>query len=65
MKMKDLQKAKEFIENRIELDNNLLDTIQAIKQDEYKIQEEMNALKTAHKLIIRELRKEYKTGGNQ
>lgn len=65
MKIKDLLKAKNFIEERINLDNNLIDTIQAIKQDETKLFEEVQALKTALKLVKRELRKEYKTGGNQ
>lgn len=61
MKIKDLQKAKEFLENRIELDNNLLDTIQAIKRDEVNLLEEIRIYKLIHKLIIHELKKNYKT----
>jgi hypothetical protein len=60
-KIKDLLKSKEYIENRIELDSTLLQTIQQIKQDETKLQDEIQALKTALKLIKKELRIEYKT----
>ena len=63
MKMKDLQKAKQLMEDKIKLNNTLLETIQAIKQDETNLQYENEIYKHIHKLIIRELRKKYKTGG--
>ena len=60
MKIQDLLKAKEVTEKKLELNRNLLQTIQAFKQDEEKLQEEIRADKLILKLInskIKENRK--------
>lgn len=60
MKIQDLLKAKEVTEKKLELNRNLLQTIQAFKQDEEKLQEEIKADKLILKLInskIKENRK--------
>lgn len=60
MRTQDLLKAKEVTEKKLELNRNLLQTIQAFKQDEETLQEEIKADKLILKLInskIRENRK--------
>lgn len=57
--LKNLIKAKEMIEKKRKLNNNLLEIIQAIKQDETVLKEENEAYEVALRLIRRELRKEY------
>jgi len=59
-KIKRLLKSKELIENKINLNNTLLETIKAFKQDETKLNEENRAYKVALGLIKKELRNEYR-----
>ena len=57
--IKNLLKAKELIEKKLELNNNLLETIKAIKQDENSLKEENEAYEIALKLIKKKLKEEY------
>ena len=56
MKIQDLFKAKEITEKKLELNRNLLQTIQALKQDEVSIQEEIKADKLILKLINKQIK---------
>ena len=58
--IKKLLKAKELIEKKISLNNNLIETIKLLRQDENNIKEENEAYTIALKLIKKNLRKEYK-----
>lgn len=58
--IKSLLNAKKLIENKIRLNNSLIETIQTLKQDETNLQEENEAYTVALKLIKKDLRKEYK-----
>ena len=57
--IKNLLKAKELIEKKLELNNNLLETIKAIKQDENSLKEENEAYEIVLKLIKNKLKEEY------
>lgn len=57
--IKNLLKAKELIEKKINLNNNLIETIKVLRQDENNLKEENEAYEIALKLIKRDLRKEY------
>lgn len=57
--IKSLLKAKELIEKKLELNNNLLETIKAIKQDENSLKEENEAYEIALKLINKKIKEEY------
>ena len=57
--IKTLLKAKELIEKKLELNNNLIETIKVLRQDEDSLKEENKAYEIALKLIIKELREEY------
>ena len=57
--IKSLLKAKELIEKKLELNNNLLETIKAIKQDENSLKEENEAYEIVLKLIKHKLKEEY------
>ena len=64
--IKNLLKAKELIEKKLELNNNLLETIKAIKQDENSLKEENEAYEIALKLIKKKIKEEYgKWGTNE
>lgn len=58
-KIQTLLKAKELIEKKINLNNNLIETIKVLRQDENNLKEENEAYEIALKLIKRDLRKEY------
>ena len=60
MSLKTLLEAKSYIENKIEQDYILLETIEALKQDETKLNEEIKALELSKSLIKSEIRKHYK-----
>ena len=57
--IKNLLKAKELIEKKLELNNNLLETIKAIKQDENSLKEENEAYEIELKLIKKKIKEEY------
>lgn len=59
-KLQNLLKAKEIINDKVDLNENLLITIQEIKQDEKTLQEECSAYRTIINLINREIKKEQK-----
>lgn len=61
MSLKILLEAKSYIENKIEQDYILLETIEALKQDETKLNEEIKALELSKRLIKSEIRK-YRKG---
>lgn len=61
MSLKILLEAKNYIEKKIEQDYILLETIEALKQDETKLNEEIKALKLSGKLIKSEIKK-YRKG---
>lgn len=61
MSLKILLEAKNYIEKKIEQDYMLLETIEALKQDETKLNEEIKALELSEKLIKSEIRK-YRKG---
>lgn len=50
-----LLRAKKIILNKIDLDKNLLNTIQQIKQDEKNLKEECTAYELILKLLDREI----------
>ena len=58
--IKNLLKAKELIEKKLELNNNLIEIIKVLKQDENTLKEENEAYTIALKLIKKDLRKQYK-----
>lgn len=58
--IKNLLKAKELIEKKLELNNNLIETIKVLRQDEISLKEENEAYEIALKLIKKKLREEYK-----
>lgn len=58
-KIQTLLKAKELIEKKIKLNNNLIETIKVLKEDEKGLKEEIEAYEIALKLIKRDLKKEY------
>ena len=57
--IKNLLKAKELIEKKLDLNNNLLETIKAIKQDENSLKAENEAYEIALKLIKKKIKEEY------
>ena len=58
--LKNLLKAKELIEKKINLNNNLLETIKVLRQDENNLKDENDAYKIALKLIKKRLKEEYR-----
>ncbi len=58
--IKNLLKAKELIEKKLELNNNLIEIIKVLKQDENTLKEENEAYTIVLKLIKKDLRKQYK-----
>ena len=58
--IKNLLKAKELIEKKLKLNNNLIETIKVLKEDENTLKEENEAYTIALKLIKKDLRKQYK-----
>lgn len=57
--IKNLLKAKELIEKKLELNNNLLETIKVLRQDENSLKEENEAYEIVLKLIKKKLKEEY------
>ena len=57
--IKNLLKAKELIEKKLELNNNLIETIKVLRQDENSLKEENEAYEIALKLIKKKIREEY------
>ena len=57
--IKNLLKAKELIEKKIDLNNNLLETIKVLRQDEDSLKEENEAYEIALKLIKKKIKEEY------
>lgn len=58
--IKKLLNAKELIEKKINLNNNLLETIKVLRQDENNLKEENDAYKLALKLIKKKIKEEYR-----
>ena len=58
--IKNLLNAKELIEKKINLNNNLLETIKVLTQDENNLKDENDAYKIALKLIKKRLKEEYR-----
>lgn len=58
--IKKLLNAKELIEKKINLNNNLLETIKVLRQDENNLKDENDAYKIALKLIKKRLKEEYR-----
>jgi hypothetical protein len=58
--IKNLLNAKELIEKKINLNNNLLETIKVLRQDENNLKDENDAYKIALKLIKKRLKEEYR-----
>ena len=58
--IKNLLKAKELIEKKINLNNNLLETIKVLRQDENRLKDENDAYEIALKLIKKRLKEEYR-----
>ena len=58
--IKNLLKAKELIEKKINLNNNLLETIKVLRQDENSLKDENDAYESALKLIKKRLKEEYR-----
>lgn len=56
--IKNLLKAKELIEKKINLNNNLLETIKVLRQDENSLKDENDAYEIALKLIKKRLKEE-------
>ena len=54
-----LLKAKELIEKKLDLNNNLLETIKVLRQDENSLKEENEAYEIALKLIKKKIKEEY------
>lgn len=57
--IKNLLKAKDLIEKKLDLNNNLLETIEALRQDENSLKEENEAYEIALKLIKKKIKEEY------
>lgn len=57
--IKNLLKAKELIEKKLDLNNNLLETIKVLRQDENGLKEENEAYEIALKLINKKIKEEY------
>ena len=57
--IKNLLKAKELIEKKLDLNNNLLETIKVLRQDENSLKEENEAYEIVLKLIKRKIKEEY------
>ena len=57
--LKNLLKAKELIEKKLDLNNNLLETIKILRQDESSLKEENEAYEIALKLIKKKIKEEY------
>ena len=57
--IKNLLKSKELIEKKIDLNNNLLETIKVLRQDEDSLKEENEAYEIALKLIKKKIKEEY------
>lgn len=57
--IKCLLKAKKLIEKKLELNNNLIETIKALRQDENSLKEENEAYEIALKLIKKKIKEEY------
>ena len=57
--IKNLLKAKELIEKKIDLNNNLLETIKVLRQDENSLKEENEAYEIVLKLIKKKIKEEY------
>lgn len=57
--IKNLLKAKELIEKKIDLNNNLLETIKVLRQDENSLKDENEAYEIALKLIKKKIKEEY------
>lgn len=57
--IKNLLKAKELIEKKLDLNNNLLETIKILRQDENSLKEENEAYEIALKLIKKNIKEEY------
>jgi hypothetical protein len=58
--IKNLLNAKELIEKKINLNNNLLETIKVLRQDENSLKDENDAYEIALKLIKKRLKEEYR-----
>ena len=58
--IRNLLKAKELIEKKINLNNNLLETIKVLRQDENSLKDENDAYEIALKLIKKRLKEEYR-----
>lgn len=58
--LKNLLNAKELIEKKINLNNNLLETIKVLRQDENNLKDENDAYEIALKLIKKRLKEEYR-----
>ncbi len=58
--LKNLLKAKELIEKKLDLNNNLLETIKVLRQDENNLKDENDAYEIALKLIKKRLKEEYR-----
>jgi hypothetical protein len=58
--IKNLLNAKELIEKKINLNNNLLETIKVLRQDENNLKDENDAYEIALKLIKKRLKEEYR-----
>lgn len=57
--IKNLLKAKELIEKKLDLNNNLIETIKVLRQDENSLKEENEAYEIALKLIKKKIKEEY------
>lgn len=57
--IKNLLKAKELIEKKLDLNNKLLETIKVLRQDENGLKEENEAYEIALKLINKKIKEEY------
>lgn len=58
--IKNLLNAKELIEKKINLNNNLLETIKVLRKDENCLKDENDAYEIALKLIKKRLKEEYR-----
>lgn len=58
--IKNLLNAKELIEKKINLNNNLLEIIKVLRQDENSLKDENDAYEIALKLIKKRLKEEYR-----
>ena len=58
--IKNLLNTKELIEKKINLNNNLLETIKVLRQDENNLKDENDAYEIALKLIKKRLKEEYR-----